>query len=50
MNIDLSFVFELNGDGKTLVRDFLASPSAFSKNGEIIIIAIAIDIALYRHR
>ena len=49
MDVDLCLVLQLNGDSKALMRNLLPGPSAFRKYREIVVAAIAIDVAMHRH-
>ena len=49
MDVDLRLVLQLNGNSKTLMRNLLPGPSALRKYREIVVAAIAIDVAMHRH-
>ncbi len=44
MNVDRRSMLKLDGHGKTLMRNLLAGPPTVSKNGQVVVVAIMVDV------
>ena len=49
MDVDSSLVLQLDGNSKALMCNLLAGPSALRKYREIVLAAVAVDIAMHCH-